>query len=225
MLSPRPRLVLPSPWLTHSCIELLTGISQDPERRESELRHQLQGGPDLICGGCCHLSWQLLFLGHQGQKLSDQNHILHDSLQVHRLAVGEHLVPEAADRAIPVGGRIASVGAQHEGRVPQPLTHPYFTTTLRKKPTFFLHSGRMERKMFLPPATWEWNRCATSQCPRPFHHPLPEVIIQLFQKPLSSEIKPMKGHYLEGGTTKKSRKNILGLNLDSMPTSSSPRKR
>ena len=103
---------------------------------------------------------------------------------------------------------------------PSPFTRP----KLQKKPTFLLHSGKMKRKIVPPPATWEWNCCSIFQHLWPFLS-LPEVIIQLFHKPFSGEIKPMKGYYLEGGTTKKSRKNILGLNLDSMPTSSSPKKR
>lgn len=38
-----------------------------------------------------------LLLGHQCRSFLDQNHALHDSLQVHRLPVGEHLVPKAVD--------------------------------------------------------------------------------------------------------------------------------
>lgn len=74
------------------------------------------------------------------------------------------------------------------------------------------------------PATWKQKCCSISRCPSPFH-PLRAVIIRLLNTSFMGEIKSIKGHYLEGGTTKKSRKNILGLKLDSMPTSSSPEKR
>lgn len=98
----------------------------------------MTSAPDLFCGGCCHLTWQLLFLGHQCQKLSDQNHVLHDSLQVHRLPVGEHLVSEAVDRAVPAGRHVESANTSLSlspipTHMPQAPKEIYIPPALRKE--------------------------------------------------------------------------------------------
>lgn len=96
-------------------------------------------------------------------------------------------------------------------------------TTLKGQPTFPPHSGQTEGKFshHLPP---EAELLFYFSVPTTFPSS-PEVIIQLPSAPSPGEIKSTKGHHLEGGTTKKSRKNIVGLNLDSISTSSSPEKR
>ena len=127
--------------------------------------------PDLFCGGCCHLTWQLLFLGHQCQKFSDQNHVLHDSLQVHRLPVGEHLVPKAVDRAIPAGGHAESVNT---------------SLSLLSIPT---HTPPAPKETHIPPAlrkNEEENSPTTCQ--------LEVELLLYFSAPLTLPFSP-RGHY------------------------------
>lgn len=114
-----------------------------------------------------------------------------------------------------------------EGRALQPLTHPYHRPCTPHYTPDNQHSHRIQvtRTGKYSHHPQPGSRTAiVSQCPSPFH-PLPEIIIQFLSTPFSYKIKSIKGHYLEGGTTKKSRKNTVGLNLDSIPTSSSPEKR
>lgn len=114
-----------------------------------------------------------------------------------------------------------------KGRVLQPLTHAHYRPCIPHYTQDNQNSHRIQvtrtgkYSHHLQPGS----RTATvSQCPSPFH-PLPEIVVQLLNTPFSYKIKSIKGYYLEGGTTKKSRKNTVGLNLDSIPTSSSPEKR